>query len=77
MERQRFPAGGLLQRVALDFHFGDQPDLSSRPALHAQASPLNIYETKNDVVLVAPMPGDGRARHERHSGHSAAAVAPS
>ena len=56
MERERHPAEELLRRVALDYHFGRQGQPSpGEPA--AQTVPLNIYETENDIVIVAPMPG--------------------
>lgn len=56
MERDRNPAEELLRRVALDYHFGSQAR-GSAEGLQAQVIPLNIYETNDDVVIVAPMPG--------------------
>jgi HSP20 family protein len=57
VDRQRRSADDLLRRVAIDYW-------SARPETEAggtdsgpQRIPINVYETDEDVVIVAPMPG--------------------
>ena len=57
MERERSTAGELLRRVALDYWFERQANEDDTSEAQAQHVPLNVYETTEDVVLVAPMPG--------------------
>jgi HSP20 family protein len=57
VDQQRGSVDDLLRRVAID-------DWSARPGTEAggtdsgpQRIPVNIYETDEDIVIVAPMPG--------------------
>jgi HSP20 family protein len=58
MDRHQTSAEDLLRRLALDYYFGAQ-DQAPRPEAQprTQSVPINVYETDEDIVLVAPMPG--------------------
>ncbi len=57
MDQERNFAGDLLRSVALDYRFAGQGSEGAGGAAHAQRIPVNVYETEEDIVLVAPMPG--------------------
>ncbi len=54
MDRDRPRAQDLLHRIALEYALS--PSHPQAPA-QAQTIPVNVYETSEDVVIVAPMPG--------------------
>jgi HSP20 family protein len=47
----------LLRQVALDYWFGRQDYTTPDSNSQAQRIPINVYETTEDIVLAAPMPG--------------------
>ena len=57
MERERDAAGNLLRRLAAEYWLGRQEDEGVEGEPQAQHIPINVYETEEDIVLVAPMPG--------------------
>jgi HSP20 family protein len=56
VDREGFSPGDLLHRAALEYFLrggvGQEPG-----ELSAQRIPVNVYETDEDVVIAAPMPG--------------------
>lgn len=58
MDRERPSAQDVLRRVALERAMTPSPATSRNRGIgHAQAVPVNVYETAEDVVIVVPMPG--------------------
>lgn len=57
MDRERGSAENLLRQVAMDYWFGRQEEMHAEGDTYAQRIPINIYETAEDIVLAAPMPG--------------------
>lgn len=57
MEGQRNLSADMLRRAALDYWFGSQAESTSPGEPRAQPIPVNVFETEDDLVLVAPMPG--------------------
>jgi HSP20 family protein len=55
MNREQTPAEELLRRAALDYWFGR--GTNETPSARTQRIPVNVYDTGEDIVLVAPMPG--------------------
>jgi len=56
MDQQRNSAAELLRRAAVDYWFGQREDGGGDDP-QAQRIPVNVFETDEDIVLVAPMPG--------------------
>lgn len=57
MEGQLNSAADLFRRAALDYWFGSRAETGSPEQPQAQRIPVNVFETEEDIVLVAPMPG--------------------
>lgn len=57
MDRERTSAEDLLRRAALDYWFGREGSQASVRNTQAQRIPVNIYDTPDDIVITAPMPG--------------------
>ena len=58
MDRERTTAQDVLRRIALERAITLSPSAPRAQGIgHAQAIRVNVYETAEDVVIVAPMPG--------------------
>lgn len=58
MDRNRSTAHDVLHRLALEHAMAQSSNPRRERGLgQAQAVPINVYETDEDVVIVAPMPG--------------------
>lgn len=57
MDEQQSPVDDLLRQAVLDQYLGGQPKRGEGAALQRQPIPVNVYQTDEDVVVVAPMPG--------------------
>lgn len=57
MDRERTSREDALYRAALDYWSGRRASEPTGLDPQAQRIPINVYDTGEDIVLVAPMPG--------------------
>lgn len=58
MNHQRTgPYDDLFARAAMDYYLGESPGGAQPDRPLAQRVPVNAYQTEDEIVLVAPMPG--------------------
>jgi HSP20 family protein len=57
MEREPHRSDDVFSRMALDYFLNRRRQGSDPADASIQAVPINMYETEDDVVVVAPMPG--------------------
>jgi HSP20 family protein len=57
MDRDRRGGNDLMRRAAMNYYLGRDEDRQPGGERQEQWIPVNVYETEEDVVVVAPMPG--------------------
>lgn len=56
MDRPRHPADDLMHQAAMSYFAGGREPRQEGPPTE-QRIPVNVFETENDIVIAAPMPG--------------------